>query len=71
MTEQTQSNPWLKVAHLARNSGHQIAITAGVDIAKGDAVIVMDGDLQDPPELLPEMVAKWQEGCQLTLHCLS
>lgn len=62
MTEQAQTNFWLKVLHLARNSGHQIAITAGVDIAKGDAVIVMDGDLQDPPELLPEMIAKWEEG---------
>lgn len=59
MATQTQAVQWLKVAHLARNSGHQIAITAGVDIAKGDAVIVMDGDLQDPPELLPQMVSKW------------
>ena len=54
--------PWLTVLHLSRNFGHQTAISAGTDYASGDAVIVMDGDLQDPPELLPEMLAKWQEG---------
>lgn len=54
--------PWLTVLHLSRNFGHQIAISAGIDHAHGDAVIVMDGDLQDPPELLPQMLARWQEG---------
>jgi polyisoprenyl-phosphate glycosyltransferase len=47
---------------LTRNFGHQIAITAGMDAAGGDAVIVMDGDLQDPPEVVLEMIAKWKEG---------
>jgi len=47
---------------LTRNFGHQIAITAGMDAANGDAVIVMDGDLQDPPEVVLHMIAKWQEG---------
>jgi dolichol-phosphate mannosyltransferase len=47
---------------LTRNFGHQIAITAGMDAAKGDAVIVMDGDLQDPPEVVLDMIAKWKEG---------
>jgi len=46
----------------ARNFGHQIAITAGWDYARGDAVIIIDADLQDPPELIPEMVARWKEG---------
>ena len=46
----------------ARNFGHQIAITAGWDYARGDAVVIIDADLQDPPELIHEMVEKWQEG---------
>jgi len=51
-----------KVVRLSRNFGHQVAISAGLDMASGDAVILMDGDLQDPPELFPELVAKWKEG---------
>jgi dolichol-phosphate mannosyltransferase len=51
-----------KVVTLARNFGHQIAITAGLDSASGDVVVVMDGDLQDPPELIPELIEKWREG---------
>lgn len=47
---------------LSRNFGHQVAITAGMDAAQGDAVIVMDADLQDPPEVVEEMIAKWKEG---------
>jgi polyisoprenyl-phosphate glycosyltransferase len=47
---------------LTRNFGHQIAISAGMDAAKGDAVVVMDADLQDPPEVVLEMIAKWKEG---------
>lgn len=47
---------------LTRNFGHQIAITAGMDAANGDAVVVMDGDLQDPPEVVLDMIAKWKEG---------
>jgi dolichol-phosphate mannosyltransferase len=46
----------------ARNFGHQIAVTAGLNFARGDAVIVMDADLQDPPELVLEMVDRWQQG---------
>jgi dolichol-phosphate mannosyltransferase len=49
----------------ARNFGHQIAITAGWDYARGDAVIVMDADLQDPPELILEMAKKWKEGYEV------
>jgi polyisoprenyl-phosphate glycosyltransferase len=50
---------------LARNFGHQVAITAGLDVAEGDAVVIMDGDLQDPPELVPELVARWREGYEV------
>ncbi|HND68936.1 MAG TPA: glycosyltransferase family 2 protein, partial [Candidatus Obscuribacter sp.] len=45
--------PNIKIVDLSRNFGHQLAITAGIDLAGGDAVIVIDGDLQDPPELFP------------------
>jgi dolichol-phosphate mannosyltransferase len=48
--------------HLSRNFGHQAAVSAGIDFGRGQALVVMDGDLQDPPELVPEFVAKWREG---------
>lgn len=50
------------VVELARNFGHQVAISAGLDFARGQAVAVMDADLQDPPEVLPEFLTKWREG---------
>lgn len=50
------------VVELARNFGHQVAISAGLDYARGEAVIVMDADLQDPPEVLPQFIDKWREG---------
>jgi dolichol-phosphate mannosyltransferase len=50
------------IVELARNFGHQVAITAGLDFTRGKAVAVMDADLQDPPEVLPEFIAKWREG---------
>lgn len=50
------------VIELARNFGHQVAISAGLDYARGNGVIVMDADLQDPPEVLPQFIAKWREG---------
>src|SRR5438067_1100110 len=53
------------VIHLSRNFGHQRAITAGLDHADGDACIIMDGDLQDPPELIPQLLGKWREGYQV------
>jgi len=52
----------VKFINFSRNFGHQPAITAGMDYAKGDAVVVIDADLQDPPEVILEMVAKWREG---------
>jgi len=50
------------VVELARNFGHQVAISAGLDYARGRAVVIMDADLQDPPEVLPQFLAKWREG---------
>ncbi len=55
-------DPRIKLVHLSRNFGHQPAVTAGVHFARGDCVVLIDGDLQDPPEVIPEMVAKWREG---------
>lgn len=54
--------PRYRILSFARNFGHQTAITAGVDYARGEAVVLMDADLQDPPEVVLEMVAKWREG---------
>jgi dolichol-phosphate mannosyltransferase len=53
---------WLSIVYLSRNFGHQNATTAGIDHATGDAIVLMDGDLQDPPELIPEMLFKWRQG---------
>lgn len=50
---------------LARNSGHQLALTCGLDHAEGDAVITMDGDMQHPPELIPVLLQKWEEGYEV------
>jgi polyisoprenyl-phosphate glycosyltransferase len=52
----------MKVVSLSRNFGHQMAITCGLDHARGAAVVVMDADLQDPPELIPMLIEKWREG---------
>jgi glycosyltransferase involved in cell wall biosynthesis len=55
-------DPHVGVIHLSRNFGHQPAVSAGLDHARGRAVMVMDGDLQDPPEVIPQFVARWREG---------
>ena len=55
----------LSVIGLARNFGHQIAVTAGVDYARGQAVILIDADLQDPPAVIPRLIEKWKEGFQV------
>jgi polyisoprenyl-phosphate glycosyltransferase len=49
----------------ARNFGHQIAVTAGLDYARGDATIIIDADLQDPPEVIPDLIARWKEGYEV------
>ena len=51
-----------KTINLTRNFGHQVAIRAGIDSSSADAVILMDGDLQDPPEIIPELVKHWKNG---------
>ncbi len=56
------SDKRIKIISFARNFGHQIAVTAGMDNANGDAIIIMDADLQDPPEVILEMLAKYREG---------
>jgi polyisoprenyl-phosphate glycosyltransferase len=55
----------VKVLSFSRNFGHQIAISAGIDAAKGDAVIVIDSDLQDPPEVIPDLVTAWKRGYEV------
>ena len=55
----------LCVIDLSRNFGHQRAITAGIDYAEGDAVIIMDADLQDPPELIPKLLTRWSDGYEV------
>ena len=55
-------NPCIKYISFSRNFGHQVAVSAGLDHCRGQAVVIMDGDLQDPPELIPEMYKKYKEG---------
>jgi len=59
---QQRTQPRLVVVNLSRNFGHQIAATAGLETASGDAIVLLDGDLQDPPELIETFLAKWREG---------
>ncbi len=59
------ADPAIKVVNLLRNFGHQAAVTAGLDLAAGDAVVLIDSDLQDPPEVIIEMVARWREGADV------
>ena len=56
------TDPRIAIVDLSRNFGKEIAMTAGMDHARGDAVVVIDADLQDPPELIPEMIRHWQDG---------
>ncbi len=60
--DQHRRDPRFRGLRLSRNFGHQIALTAGLDHARGDAVVVMDADLQDPPEVVLEMLERWREG---------
>jgi glycosyltransferase involved in cell wall biosynthesis len=67
LIEHHQQNPAIKVVNLSRNYGKEIALSAGLDYTCGDAVVPIDADLQDPPELIAEMVAKWREGYDVVL----
>ncbi len=62
LLEKQKQDDHVVVIKFSRNFGHQIAITAGIDKAQGDAVVVIDADLQDPPEVIEKMITKWQEG---------
>ena len=62
LSAMADKEPRFKLISFARNFGHQMAITAGIDRAEGDAVVVMDADLQDPPEVIAAMIEKWREG---------
>ena len=62
-----EKDPAVRVSSLSRNFGHQIALTAGLDAAAGDAVVMMDADLQHPPSLIREFVRHWREGCDIVL----
>jgi dolichol-phosphate mannosyltransferase len=57
----------ITLVRLARNFGHQPAVAAGLDHARGEVVVLLDGDLEDPPELIPELLARWQEGYEVVL----
>lgn len=65
ITDFNQKDSRYKYISFSRNFGHQIAISAGIDFAEGKAVVIMDADLQDPPELIPEMLAKWKKGAEV------
>ncbi|OLP19738.1 glycosyltransferase [Leptolyngbya sp. 'hensonii'] len=65
MQELHQQDGRICYLSLARNFGHQIAVTAGLNFARGEIIVVLDGDLQDPPELIPAMVEKWRQGYQV------
>jgi dolichol-phosphate mannosyltransferase len=65
MLDQRAEDPRFTVVDLSRNFGHQPAITAGLAEADADAIVMMDGDLQDPPELIPELVASWRDGAEV------
>jgi polyisoprenyl-phosphate glycosyltransferase len=59
------ADPRVRVIHLSRNFGHQAALTAGLEHARGDVVVMLDSDLQDPPELIADMVARWSQGAEV------
>jgi polyisoprenyl-phosphate glycosyltransferase len=65
MVAAREKDPRFKLLRLSRNFGHQVAVTAGLDVASGDAVIVMDSDLQDPPEVALELAARWRDGYEV------
>src|SRR5690348_2802307 len=65
LQELQSEDPHVVVADLSRNWGHMGAISGGLQTARGDAVVLMDGDLQDPPDVLPKLIAAWRAGAQV------
>lgn len=62
ISELAKSDENIRLIDFSRNFGHQIAVTAGLDYVQGQAIVIIDADLQDPPEVIPQMLAKWREG---------
>jgi dolichol-phosphate mannosyltransferase len=62
-----RSDSHVVVVNLSRNWGHQAALTSGLSVARGEAIVMMDGDLQDPPTVIPAMISKWNEGWQVVV----
>jgi len=65
MQELRRQDPRVKIIDFAKNFGHQLAVTAGLDYAEGDAVVIIDADLQDPPAVILQMIEKWKEGYEV------
>ncbi len=65
MRDLRERDPRVVAVDFSRNFGHQIAISAGLDHARGDAVVIIDSDLQDPPEVIPELIARWRQGAEV------
>jgi dolichol-phosphate mannosyltransferase len=65
LEELAEQDEAVRPLHLARNFGHQAAVTAGIDMARGAAVVTIDSDLQDPPEVIPDLVRAWRDGAQV------
>lgn len=65
LRELHEKDPRVCYLSLARNFGHQVAVTAGLNFARGQVIVILDADLQDPPELIPDMVEKWRQGYKL------
>ncbi|MBI4213722.1 MAG: glycosyltransferase family 2 protein [Chloroflexi bacterium] len=65
LKERAAGDARVLVLNLSRNFGHQAALTAGLDAARGEAVVLMDGDLQDPPEIIPQLIAEWSRGAEV------
>jgi glycosyltransferase involved in cell wall biosynthesis len=67
LLEIQKSDPHVNVVEFSRNFGHQAALTAGLQVARGDAIMLMDGDFQDPPEVLPRLVEAWKSGAKVVI----
>src|SRR5438552_9307854 len=65
MKELHEKDARVRVVDFSRNFGHQIAISAGLDYAQGNAVVILDSDLQDPPEVVPDLIARWKDGAEV------
>jgi dolichol-phosphate mannosyltransferase len=65
MRELHQQDPRVCYLSLARNFGHQVAVTAGLNFARGQVIVILDADLQDPPEIIPDMIEQWRQGYQV------